>query len=155
MGYGVVTEKGGALSCVEYGALLTSNVETPAQRLLILHRGLTELIAKHGPEAVAVEQLFFNRNVRTALAVGQARGVVLLAAAQANLPVFEYTPLQVKDAVVGYGRATKEQVQLMIRTLLHLSEIPRPDDAADALAIAVCHLHSARLGTMLSGRVSR
>jgi crossover junction endodeoxyribonuclease RuvC len=155
MGYGVVAEQGGALSCVAYGALLTSNVETPAQRLLILHRGLTELIAKHMPQAVAVEQLFFNRNVRTALAVGQARGVALLAAAQADLPVFEYTPLQVKDAVVGYGRPTKEQVQLMIRTLLHLTEIPRPDDAADALAVAVCHLHSARLGTMLSGRTSR
>ena len=98
-----------------------------------------------------MEELFFNRNVRTAIPVGQARGIVLLAAAEADLPVFEYSPLQVKDAVVGYGRASKDQVQQMIRTLLGLEAIPRPDDAADALAIAICHLHSARIGVLTGG----
>jgi crossover junction endodeoxyribonuclease RuvC len=104
-----------------------------------------ELIELTQPSAVAVESLFFNRNVRTALAVGQARGVALLAAAQADLDVYEYTPQQVKDAVVGYGKASKEQVQIMIRTLLGLAAVPKPDDAADALAISICHLHSARI----------
>ncbi len=94
---------------------------------------------------MAVEELFFNQNVRTALAVGQARGVALLCAAQANVAVAEYTPLQVKQAVVGYGRATKEQVGLMVRTLLRLDTVPRPDDTADALAVAICHVHSARV----------
>jgi crossover junction endodeoxyribonuclease RuvC len=150
----VVEERGGVLTCVQYGVLTTTNAEAPAQRLRTLHQGLTELVAMYRPGAVAVEELFFNRNVRTALVVGQARGIALLAAAQAEVPVFEYTPLQVKDAVVGYGRAAKEQVQLMVRTLLGLSDIPRPDDAADALAVAICHLHSARLG-LLSGRTAR
>jgi crossover junction endodeoxyribonuclease RuvC len=154
MGYGVVEERGGALHCVQYGVLTTTSAESPAHRLRSLHQRLTELLALYRPGAVAVEDLFFNRNVRTALAVGQARGIALLAAAQAEVPVFEYTPLQVKDAVVGYGRATKEQVQLMIRTLLGLQDVPRPDDAADALAVAICHLHSARLGS-LSGRIAR
>src|SRR5579871_6217719 len=144
MGFGVVERRSGALHAVEYGVILTSNAEPMPQRLNHLYRRLLELLTTHQPNAVAVEELFFNRNVRTALAVGQARGVVLLAAAQAGLPVFEYTPLQVKDAVVGYGRATKDQVQQMIRVLLNLDSIPRPDDAADALAVAVCHVHSAR-----------
>jgi crossover junction endodeoxyribonuclease RuvC len=154
MGYGVVEERGSSLTCVQYGVLTTTNAEATAQRLRTLHQRLTELVTMYRPGAVAVEELFFNRNVRTALVVGQARGIALLAAAQAEVPVFEYTPLQVKDAVVGYGRATKEQVQLMVRTLLGLADIPRPDDAADALAVAICHLHSARLGS-LSGRIAR
>lgn len=151
MGFGVVEEHAGALRCVAYGALLTPSGEVLPRRLHSLYTRLTELIAEHRPGAMAVEELFFNRNVRSALAVGHARGIALLAAAQADLPVFEYSPLQVKDAVVGYGRATKEQVQLMIRTLLGLRELPRPDDAADALAVAICHLHSARLGMLTAG----
>jgi crossover junction endodeoxyribonuclease RuvC len=154
MGYGVVEGRSGALRAVDYGVLLTTNADPMPQRLYYLYGRLQELIATLRPDAVAVEELFFNRNVRTALAVGQARGVVLLAAAHAGLPVFEYTPLQVKDAVVGYGRATKDQVQQMIRVLLSLDAIPRPDDAADALAVAVCHLHSARISALTSGMAS-
>ena len=151
MGYGVVEETGGNLQAIDFGVLLTTKAETLPQRLLRLHRGLQELLLRHRPTAVAVETLFFNRNVRTALAVGQARGVALLAAAQAGLPVFEYSPQQVKDAVVGYGGASKDQVQRMVSTLLGLQEVPRPDDAADALAIAVCHVHSARFGMLSQG----
>ena len=113
--------------------------------MLRLHERLCEIIAAHHPDAVAVEELFFSANARTAIAVGQARGVALLAAAQAGVRIYEYTPLQVKDAVAGYGKAGKEQVQLMTATLLDLRAVPRPDDAADALAVAICHAHIARL----------
>jgi crossover junction endodeoxyribonuclease RuvC len=114
------------------------------QRLLELHRNLMEILLLHRPEGGAVEKLFFQRNVRTAISVGQGRGVVLLALAQAGIPVGEYTPLEVKQAVVGYGGADKNQVQQMVRVLLELQNIPKPDDAADALAVAICHLHSVR-----------
>jgi crossover junction endodeoxyribonuclease RuvC len=149
MGYGVVERVGSSLRALEFGALTTPSAEPMPRRLLSLYTRLTALIDAHRPGALAVEELFFNRNVRTAIPVGQARGIVLLSAAQANVPVFEYTPLQVKDAVVGYGRATKDQVQQMIRTLLDLDVVPRPDDAADALAIAICHMHSVRLGALV------
>lgn len=145
MGYGLVTQEGADLVAVAYGSLTTQAKVPPAERLRSLYDDLTALIAVYHPDAVAVEELFFNQNVRTALAVGQARGVVLLCAAQAGLAVAEYTPLQVKGAVVGYGRATKDQVGHMVRTLLRLRETPRPDDTADALAVAICHVHSARL----------
>lgn len=118
------------------------------ERLLEIYRQLNRIILLHRPESSAVEKLFFQRNVRTALSVGQARGVILLALAEARLPVFEYTPLEVKQAVVGYGGADKNQVQQMVRALLSLNEIPQPDDAADALAIAICHLHSSRWRTL-------
>ena len=111
-------------------------------RLLLIHEGLTDLVETHQPEAVGVERLFFNRNVQTAFAVGQARGVVLLVAAQHGLPVVELGPHEVKLAVTGYGRATKDQVQRMVGLLLAMTELPRPDDAADALAVAVCTAHS-------------
>jgi crossover junction endodeoxyribonuclease RuvC len=145
MGYGVVEKDGSILRAIDYGALVTTAADTLPRRLHVLHSRLKEVIALHSPTAVAVETLFFNRNVRTALAVGHARGVALLAAAEADLPVYEYSPQQVKGAVVGYGKASKEQVQLMIQTLLNLDAVPRPDDAADALAIAICHEHSARM----------
>ncbi len=108
------------------------------------------MIAAQQPDVAAVEELFFSRNVRTALNVGQARGVALLALANAGLSVQEYTPLEVKQAVVGYGRATKDQVQQMVQMLLGLPEVPRPDDAADAVAVAICHLHGARFQTLIS-----
>jgi crossover junction endodeoxyribonuclease RuvC len=114
------------------------------ERLLLLFRDLTQLIAEYHPDTFAVEKLFFQRNVSTAMAVGQARGVVLLAIAQARGEVSEYTPNEVKQAVAGYGSAEKRQVQEMVRTLLQLPELPRPDDAADALAIAITHLHTQR-----------
>ncbi len=115
------------------------------ERLLELHRGLSDILLLHRPQGGAVEKLFFARNVTTALSVGQGRGVVLLALAQAKVSIAEYTPLEVKQAVAGYGGADKNQVQQMVRVLLDLEKIPRPDDAADALAIAICHLHSARI----------
>jgi crossover junction endodeoxyribonuclease RuvC len=145
MGYGLVASDGRSLQAVDYGALTTSSDLPPEERLRRLHERLCAIIAAHHPDAMAVEELFFNTNARTAIAVGQARGVALLAAAQAGLRVHEYTPLQVKDAVAGYGKAGKEQVQLMAATLLALRAVPRPDDAADALAVAICHAHSARL----------
>lgn len=144
MGYGLVDGDGRALTVVAYGVLTTAKGTPPEARLLHLHDGLREIINTHRPAAVAVEELFFSTNARTAIAVGQARGVALLAAAQTDIRVFEYTPLQVKSAVTGYGKATKEQVQLMTSTLLGLRAVPRPDDAADALAVAICHVHSAR-----------
>jgi crossover junction endodeoxyribonuclease RuvC len=127
---------------VGYGCLETTNDRPLEQRLLIIHAGLTELILEHRPEAVGVERLFFNKNVQTAFAVGQARGVVLLVAAQFGLPVLEYGPHEVKLAVTGYGRAPKEQVQRMVQLVLSMAELPRPDDAADALAVAVCTAHA-------------
>lgn len=141
-GFGVVREEDGAYHLVDCGVILTPAQEPMPQRLLLLHNRLLALLATHRPDAVAVEELFFNKNVRTAIAVGQARGVVLLAAAQAGVPVYEYTPLQVKQAVVGYGRAEKHQVQEMVRILLGLDGVPQPDDAADAVAVALCHLQS-------------
>jgi crossover junction endodeoxyribonuclease RuvC len=143
LGYGLVAREGSTLSMVDYGCLETIKDRPPEQRLLIIHKGLTELIREHRPAAVGVERLFFNKNVQTAFAVGQARGVVLLAAAQFGLPVFEYGPHEVKLAVTGYGRAPKEQVQRMVQLVLSMSELPRPDDAADALAVAVCTAHAA------------
>jgi crossover junction endodeoxyribonuclease RuvC len=144
-GFGLVRlEPGGVLESVAFGAIVTPP-HTPAhERLLLLYQDLCELIAQYHPDTYAVEKLFFQRNVSTAMAVGQARGVALLAIAQARGEVAEYTPNEVKQAVVGYGAADKRQVQEMVRTLLGLPEIPRPDDAADALAIAITHLHTQR-----------
>lgn len=142
MGFGLVAD-GDQLSVVEFGVFETSSSAPMTDRLLELHRSVSALITSHRPDALAVEQLFFARNVTTAIAVGQARGVVLLAAAQAGIPVAEYTPSEVKQAVAGYGKADKPQMQEMVRLILRLDEIPRPDDAADALAIAVCHAQTA------------
>jgi crossover junction endodeoxyribonuclease RuvC len=141
-GYGIVSREGSALRMVDYGCLETIDDRPLSARLLLIHEGLTDLVETHQPEAVGVERLFFNRNVQTAFAVGQARGVVLLVAAQHGLPVVELGPHEVKLAVTGYGRATKDQVQRMVGLLLAMTELPRPDDAADALAVAVCTAHS-------------
>jgi crossover junction endodeoxyribonuclease RuvC len=144
-GYGLVQEDdGGRLIAVDYGAITTLSDLPMPNRLLELHRRLLEIILLHRPQSGAVEKLFFQKNVRTALSVGQGRGVALLALAEAGLSVGEYTPLEVKQAVVGYGGADKHQIQQMVRVLLNLPDIPKPDDAADALAIAICHLHSSR-----------
>lgn len=143
-GYGLIQDKEDNLTVVDYGVILTSPELEMSERLQEIYRRLTQLILLHHPESGAVEKLFFQKNVRTALSVGQARGVVLLALAEAKLPVYEYTPLEVKQAVAGFGGAGKKQVQQMVRALLNLNEIPQPDDAADALAIAICHLHTSR-----------
>jgi len=151
-GYGLVRDEDGELALITCGVVTTSADQPLPDRLAIIYERLSGLIAEHRPQAVAVEQLFFSRNVRTALAVGQARGVALLAAAHASVPVYEYTPLQVKQAIVGYGRADKPQVQEMVRLVLKLDAVPQPDDAADAVAVAVCHLHSVRLLDLLASR---
>jgi len=148
-GYGFVREDDAALQTVAYGTITTPSDWALPQRLVAIQRELSDLIALHRPASAAVEQLFFSRNVRTALAVGHARGVVLLALAQAGVPISEYTPLEVKQAVTGYGRAGKQQVQEMIRVLLGLPEIPKPDDAADALAVAICHVHSSQISRLV------
>lgn len=144
-GYGVVEEQEGGLRALAYGAISTPAGQPLPLRLQTIYRELTALVAAWEPGGAAVEELFFSQNVRTAIHVGQARGVALLAMADTGLTVAEYTPLAVKQAVTGYGRADKAQMQEMVRVLLGLPEVPQPDDAADALAVAICHLHSARL----------
>lgn len=141
-GYGIVAREGSRLMLVDFGCFETVGDRPLAGRLLLIHEALDDLIATHRPEAVGVERLFFNRNAQTAFAVGQARGVVMLAAAQHGLPVLEYGPHEVKVAVTGYGRAAKDQVQRMVQALLGMAEPPRPDDAADALAVAICAAHN-------------
>ena len=146
MGWGVIRQEGNRLSYVQHGAVTTPSQWEMPRRLSRLFDGVTELVKGYRPETVAVEELFFNTNVTTAITVGQARGVVLLAAYRAGIEVAEYTPLQVKQAITSYGRAEKRQVQEMVKSLLRLREIPKPDDAADGLAIAVCHAFSSRIG---------
>ena len=144
-GYGLVRlTRDGNLEAVAFGVILTPAHAPSHERLLMLYRDLGKLIRLHHPATCAVEKLFFQRNVSTAIAVGQARGVVMLCIAEAGLDVAEYTPNEVKQAVAGYGSAQKRQVQEMVRVLLALPEIPKPDDAADALAIAITHLHTKR-----------
>jgi crossover junction endodeoxyribonuclease RuvC len=138
LGYGIVERTGSHLRAIDYGCLTTSPDLPMPERLLAIHQLVDELIALHEPAVVAVERLFFSKNAQTAMAVGQARGVVLLAAAQHGRPVREATPNEVKSAIAGYGAADKEQVQRMVQLVLGMTELPRPDDAADALAIAVC-----------------
>jgi crossover junction endodeoxyribonuclease RuvC len=150
-GYGLVCESSSAspgqrdLSLVEYGAVTTPAGQPMPERLLAIYDELWALIARHQPNIVSVEEMFFGRNVTTALIVGQARGVAILAAARAGLPIREYKPMAVKQAITGYGRAPKSQVQEMVRMLLDLEHVPRPDDAADAIAVAICHVYNARL----------
>ena len=138
LGYGVIERTGGRLRAIDHGCLVTSPDLPMPERLLAIHGLLDDLLALHQPAIVAVERLFFSRNVQTAMAVGHARGVVLLAAAEHGRPVREATPNEVKSAIAGYGAADKEQVQRMVQLVLGMAELPRPNDAADALAIAVC-----------------
>lgn len=142
-GFGLVKQSaGGTLSAVEFGVITTAAGEPLPNRLLSIYSAVQDLLAAYRPDRAAVEKIYFQQNVSTALSVGQAKGVVLLAFSQAGLEVAEYTPLEVKNAIVGYGRAEKHQVQEMIRMLLDLDHPPKPDDAADALAVAVCDLHT-------------
>jgi len=142
-GYGIINEANGGPRALTYGVIRTPANQELSKRLVTIYTELTALLDAYRPDAVAVEEVFFSKNARTALSVGHARGVVLLAVAQRNIPLFHYKPTQVKQAVTGYGGADKRQIQEMMRMLLGLKDIPRPDDAADALAIALCHLHSA------------
>ena len=141
-GFGVVEEEANGLQALAWGALRTSAKQTLSERLKRIYAGLTESLCAWKPDAVSIEQVFFADNPKTALTLGHARGVALLTVAHADLPLVEYSALEIKMAVVGYGRAAKSQVQQMVKHLLHLDAIPQPADAADALAAAICHLHT-------------
>ena len=141
-GYGLIQEtEHGELKSIDFGVILTPSDETLQKRLLILHQEIKKITLLYQPAQGAVEKLFFQKNVKTAMTVGQARGVVLLALAETGLAVEEYTPLEIKQAITGYGNASKIQIQQMVKSLLNLEDLPKPDDAADALAVAICHLH--------------
>ena len=156
VGWGIIDSERGNIRPVAYGAITTPAHTSLESRLLTIQRDLESLIEKYKPDEMAIEELFYNNNAKTVINVGQARGVLILAGENHNVPVFEYTPLQVKQGVVGYGRAEKKQVQQMVKNILGLHEVPKPDDTADALAIAICHAHSSggvnRLITELKSR---
>ncbi len=143
IGFGVIDAERQRNQLIQYGTITTPSGIPLSQRLLQISNDMDELILTFQPDEMAIEELFFNTNLTTGIAVAHGRGVILLSAEKARLPIFEYTPMQVKQAVVGYGKAEKKQVMLMTQKLLHMSHIPRPDDAADALAIAICHSRSA------------
>lgn len=144
-GWGIVEGEGNELSLVACGVVTTPAGTPLPQRLQSIYRELTTIIAQYRPDSSAIEELFFSKNAKTALAVGHGRGAAMLALANADLPIIEYKPLEVKQALTGHGGADKQQIQQMVKLLLGLADIPRPDDAADAVAVAICHLHSARL----------
>ncbi len=146
LGWGIINRTEEVTYKVEaYGCIKTDKSTLFSRRLEEIHKKLSKIIKKYEPDIAAIEQLFFVKNVKTAISVAEARGVAILAAAEANLPVAEYTPLQVKQSLVGYGRAEKKQMQKMLKILLGLKDMPKPDDAADALAIALCHLNSQKM----------
>lgn len=150
-GYGLVrSSERGDLKCLAYGTITTPAGLNEGERLNILFNNLSQLIQDHSPESSAVEKLFFQKNVRTAISVGQARGVALLTLEQAGCTVHEYTPNEIKQTVCGYGNASKSQVQRMVQTLLNLEGLPKPDDAADALAVAICHIHHQAFNQVIS-----
>lgn len=148
-GYGLVRERDTGPELVTYGVVITPAGLAMPERLQIIYSELCKLIQLHQPTSAAVEKLYFQKNVSTAMTVGQARGVALLALAQANIGIGEYNPRDVKQAVAGYGGATKSQIQQMVRAILNLADTPKPDDAADALAVAICHLHSMKLKALI------
>lgn len=142
VGYGVVSYEAGRFKAIDYGAVTTKAGMKLSDRLRSIYEDVNILIERFQPDTCAIEELFFNTNVTTGIAVAHGRGVIVLAAAVQNLPVFEYTPLQVKQGVAGYGRADKAQVQRMVKSLLNLPAVPKPDDVSDALAVAICHAHN-------------
>ena len=149
VGVGVTEYVGNKFHTLEYGAITTPAKMNTVDRLKKIYDGMNMYIEKYHPDSMAIEELFFNSNQKTAINVAQARGVILVAAANKGVPISEYTPLQVKQSVTGYGRADKAQVQHMVKTLLGLNVIPKPDDAADALALTICHAHSNKMNKML------
>lgn len=148
-GYGIVEEKpNGDLITLGFGVIETSKLDTSHNRLLAIYSEFEQVLSLYRPESSAVERLYFQKNTTTALAVGQARGVILLALAKAGIEISEYNPVEIKQAITGYGQASKRQIQEMVKILLHLDDIPQPDDAADALAIAICHIHSRKMTSL-------
>ncbi|MBR4874749.1 MAG: crossover junction endodeoxyribonuclease RuvC [Clostridia bacterium] len=150
VGYGVVFYDGKEFRPIEFGAITTPAGNKLTDRLRDIYESVSLLIEKHKPDAFSIEELFFNTNVKTAISVAHGRGVCLLAASILGVPIFEYTPLQVKQAVCGYGRADKRQVQTMVTSMLKLNATPKPDDVADALAIALCHGYSAKYQNLIN-----
>ena len=153
LGYGVVEKTGNRFRACRYGAVTTDAGMPMTERLEYLYDSLREIIDEERPDVASIEQLFFNTNAKTAIMVGQARGVAVLACVKGGLEVEEYTPLQIKQALVGYGRADKKQVQFMVKTMLGLESVPKPDDTADALAAAICHAHSKGRRDILKGKI--
>ncbi len=147
-GYGIIDSIDGRLSLVTFGVIKTPAGESASTRLQTIYNELNDLIARYQPDCAGIEELFFGRNITTAISVGQARGVLLLALANANIPIGEYSPPKIKDSVAGYGKADKAQMQMMVRNLLDLEETPRPDDAADGLAVAITHYHYQRFASL-------
>lgn len=145
LGWGIISEERGKLTMIDYGCFETPATEAEPNRLREIFEFLTELIKTHKPEVLSIEELFFAANARTALTVGQARGVAIVAASLLEIPSYSYTPLQIKQALSGYGRADKAQIQFMVKSILKLGKIPQPDDAADALAVAITHAFSYKL----------
>ena len=145
-GYGIIEElPDQSLQVIDFGVIRTDSTDKPEIRLRKIFSQLNEILSIYKPETGAVEKLYFQRNTRTAMSVGQARGVAILSLAEAGLSISEYGPVEIKQAVVGYGKASKNQVQQMVKILLNLQDIPKPDDAADALAVAICHIHSRKM----------
>ncbi|WP_134700044.1 crossover junction endodeoxyribonuclease RuvC [Ammoniphilus sp. YIM 78166] len=151
VGFGIIEKQGNRLIPIQYGCIKTEAHTREALRLKQIYDAMTSLMEKYKPDVLAVEKLFFNRNVTTAFSVGQARGVIVLAGEEAGIPCYEYTPLQVKQAVVGYGQAEKKQIQEMVKLLLALPAPPKPDDVADALGVAITHAHSSHLHNLING----
>ena len=149
VGVGIVEYKGNKFRPIAYDAITTHAKYATTLRLKTIYDDINFCLEKYKPDAVAIEELFFNNNAKTAIAVAQARGVLVVSATNRGIPVYEYTPLQIKQAVAGYGKADKRQVQQMVKMLLNLDAIPKPDDAADALAVAICHAHSSRMNEEL------
>lgn len=143
-GWSIVEKEKGQLKLIDYGVITTKSTEVEASRLTKVYDGLIDIIERYSPDNMSVEDLFFFKNQKTVIKVGQVRGVILLAGDKKGLPIFSYTPLQVKTAVTGYGRSEKEQIQKMVKLIFKLKEIPKPDDAADAVAVGVCHLNTSR-----------
>lgn len=148
VGYGIIEVINGKFRPIDYGVIRTSKDLSTPERLIIIEEGLAKLISKYNPEAIAVEELFFQTNTKTAIVVAQARGVILLTAQKSSAMLYEYTPLQIKQAITGYGNADKKQIQFMVKALLGLKEIPKPDDAADALAVAMSHGQVSRMAPL-------
>lgn len=144
-GYGVINSQNGKLEVINYGCILTKSSLPLSTRLLTIYEETKKLIITYKPDAIIIEEIFFCKNVKTGLQIGHVRGVIMLAAIEANIELAEYTPLQIKQALTGFGRADKKQIQEMVKILLNLKVIPKPDDAADALAVAICHIYSSKL----------